>query len=319
MDCEPGDVENRVVGPVSLRQLDVPHGARWSSRCWLAGWVAAAALVGGFLCFEQLSIDAPMSPDRELTLQPAPRTPLDAPARRVLPGLAAEPLDKSPSESRRKTREERAELRKQRKEAARAKREARASEAQAKREAKRDAARERHAAAVEARRDKADARREARDAAREQHAAAAASRRDTADSQREARAAKREAAREQRAAAAQAKREEREARKEAARQQRELAKAGREAPASGNATSFGARAAASPPPKNAGILRINSRPWAQVFVDGRMVGYTPQRSIALASGEHAVELINPDFGMRKRLSVRVAKGQQVTRSELLED
>ena len=87
-------------------------------------------------------------------------------------------------------------------------------------------------------------------------------------------------------------------------------------------TSFGSGApavASAAPLGNAGSLRINSRPWAQVFIDGRMVGYTPQRDIRVHPGDHAVELINPEFAMRKRLHVRIAKGQQVTRSELLDE
>lgn len=68
-----------------------------------------------------------------------------------------------------------------------------------------------------------------------------------------------------------------------------------------------------------GILRINSLPWAQVFIDGRMVGYTPQRSIALPPGEHAVQFVNSELDMRKTFQVRIARGEQVTRRENLEE
>jgi serine/threonine-protein kinase len=76
---------------------------------------------------------------------------------------------------------------------------------------------------------------------------------------------------------------------------------------------------AAAPAGNGGILRINSLPWAQVFVDGQMVGYTPQRSIRVSPGEHDVRLVNPMFAMRKALHVKVGQGQQVTQSVILEE
>jgi hypothetical protein len=66
-------------------------------------------------------------------------------------------------------------------------------------------------------------------------------------------------------------------------------------------------------------LRINSRPWAQVFVDGRLVGTTPQLGIYLKPGAHQVRLVNPQFAMQKAFSVQVRAGESVTRSENLED
>lgn len=62
-----------------------------------------------------------------------------------------------------------------------------------------------------------------------------------------------------------------------------------------------------------GTLRINSRPWSKVIVDGRPVGNTPQMSLKVSAGRHEIELVNPKFGMRKRLSVRVGAGEVVTR------
>lgn len=62
-----------------------------------------------------------------------------------------------------------------------------------------------------------------------------------------------------------------------------------------------------------GLLRINSRPWAQVFVDGRMVGNTPQMGIQLAPGNHSVKLVNPQMGLQKTVSVSVKNGQTVTK------
>jgi serine/threonine protein kinase len=62
-----------------------------------------------------------------------------------------------------------------------------------------------------------------------------------------------------------------------------------------------------------GILRINSRPWSRVFVDGRLIGTTPQMKITLGAGLHTVTLVNPDFGLQKVLSVQIAPGETVTK------
>jgi hypothetical protein len=62
-----------------------------------------------------------------------------------------------------------------------------------------------------------------------------------------------------------------------------------------------------------GTLRINSRPWSVVTVDGRKVGNTPQTNLQLGAGTHTIRLHNPDFGLSKTLRVRVKSGQVVTK------
>jgi hypothetical protein len=62
-----------------------------------------------------------------------------------------------------------------------------------------------------------------------------------------------------------------------------------------------------------GVLRVNSRPWSQVFVDGRMVGNTPQLNIALAPGKHKIKLVNPQLGMSKNFDVAVQAGKATTK------
>ncbi len=75
-----------------------------------------------------------------------------------------------------------------------------------------------------------------------------------------------------------------------------------------------------PPPTAApGTLRINSRPWSQVFVDDRLIGNTPQLDISLPAGSHKVRLTNPEFGMSKVISLHVRAGETVTRVETLEE
>jgi hypothetical protein len=62
-----------------------------------------------------------------------------------------------------------------------------------------------------------------------------------------------------------------------------------------------------------GTLRINSRPWAQVFVDGRLVGNTPQPALQLNAGNHQIKLVNQPMGLTKSFSVSIKAGQMVTK------
>jgi hypothetical protein len=54
-----------------------------------------------------------------------------------------------------------------------------------------------------------------------------------------------------------------------------------------------------------GTLRVNSRPWSQISIDGKSYGTTPQMNIRLSAGRHRVVLVNPDFGIRKTLTVTI--------------
>jgi hypothetical protein len=72
-------------------------------------------------------------------------------------------------------------------------------------------------------------------------------------------------------------------------------------------------AAPKPSAGGTGILRINSRPWSQVVVDGRTIGNTPQMSITLEAGSHTVTLINSEFGYKKTIKVVVKAGEVVTK------
>jgi hypothetical protein len=66
-------------------------------------------------------------------------------------------------------------------------------------------------------------------------------------------------------------------------------------------------------------LRINSRPWSQVFVDGQLVGTTPLLGVSVTAGKHAVRLVNPEFDMAKTFTVNVAPGESLTRIEMLQN
>lgn len=62
-----------------------------------------------------------------------------------------------------------------------------------------------------------------------------------------------------------------------------------------------------------GKLRINSRPWSQVYVDGRLIGNTPRTDLVLSAGVHTVTLISPDFGYKRVLAVPIKRGETVTK------
>jgi hypothetical protein len=57
-----------------------------------------------------------------------------------------------------------------------------------------------------------------------------------------------------------------------------------------------------------GTLRVDVRPWADVFVNGRKVGRTPT-TVTLQEGRHAVKLVNREIGKAKRRNVRIRPGQ----------
>jgi len=70
---------------------------------------------------------------------------------------------------------------------------------------------------------------------------------------------------------------------------------------------------AAPAAGDGGALRVNSRPWSQVYVDGRLVGNTPLLNLPLRAGKHKVKLVNPDMGMSKQLTVQIDKGKATTK------
>lgn len=58
-----------------------------------------------------------------------------------------------------------------------------------------------------------------------------------------------------------------------------------------------------------GHLTVNARPWAEVEVDGRMVGRTPVRMLGLRPGRHRVVLSHPELG-RHTYTVIIRSGRQ---------
>ena len=52
-----------------------------------------------------------------------------------------------------------------------------------------------------------------------------------------------------------------------------------------------------------GTLQLNTRPWAEVYVDGEHVGHTPLRALTLPVGRHTLRLENAPMNMSKTVEV----------------
>jgi len=61
-----------------------------------------------------------------------------------------------------------------------------------------------------------------------------------------------------------------------------------------------------------GILRVSSRPWSIVTVDGKLIGNTPQMNLTLSAGTHRVQLSNPEFKIEKTVTVTIQPGKTET-------
>jgi serine/threonine-protein kinase len=67
------------------------------------------------------------------------------------------------------------------------------------------------------------------------------------------------------------------------------------------------------------FLRINSRPWSQVFIDGTLVGTTPKIDLRVSAGPHRVRLVNPELGLSKTFQVDASAGQTIAHVEHLDE
>ena len=77
----------------------------------------------------------------------------------------------------------------------------------------------------------------------------------------------------------------------------------------------------TPPPKKEvvasggpdGYLRLGSKPWTKVSIDGRDTGQTtPIGKLPLSAGTHKVTLINPQFQIRETFTVEIHAGETET-------
>jgi serine/threonine-protein kinase len=73
-------------------------------------------------------------------------------------------------------------------------------------------------------------------------------------------------------------------------------------------------AAAAPAPAAArvaprsGKIDVRVKPWAEVYLGGRMLGVTPMPPVELPAGPQTLTLVNPKLGARKSVHVRVPEG-----------
>ena len=69
------------------------------------------------------------------------------------------------------------------------------------------------------------------------------------------------------------------------------------------------RATAPPPERTVQASRatlwVKVAPWAQVFLDGKLLGMTPLEPLAVPPGHHSLILVNQDLGLRRRVDVQV--------------
>jgi hypothetical protein len=75
-----------------------------------------------------------------------------------------------------------------------------------------------------------------------------------------------------------------------------------------------APAVASKPSGGAeGFLRLGSKPWTNISVDGKDTGlHTPQTKIKLGAGSHRITLTNPQFNIKETFSVDIKPGETET-------
>lgn len=71
-----------------------------------------------------------------------------------------------------------------------------------------------------------------------------------------------------------------------------------------------------PRDRRSGWLTIDSKPYANIFVDGRDVGPTPVLRLALTPGPHRVRAVTED-GRQQRFRVTIQPGREASRRRLL--
>jgi serine/threonine protein kinase len=68
-----------------------------------------------------------------------------------------------------------------------------------------------------------------------------------------------------------------------------------------------------------GTLRVQTRPWSKVTIDGRPAGTTPLMNVPLSAGKHTLIFVNDDFGIKKTVKVQIEAGQVLTQVLTLTD
>lgn len=58
-----------------------------------------------------------------------------------------------------------------------------------------------------------------------------------------------------------------------------------------------------------GMVNVNAKPWARVYLDGREVGETPLRLEKVRAGKHVIRLVNPELATAKKIRIKVVHGK----------
>jgi hypothetical protein len=61
-----------------------------------------------------------------------------------------------------------------------------------------------------------------------------------------------------------------------------------------------------------GMLSVQTRPWAKVFIDNKFIRNTPLVNYPLKPGSYTVTVENPSFNIRRSFRVRITSGQTTT-------
>ncbi|MBW2276886.1 MAG: PEGA domain-containing protein, partial [Deltaproteobacteria bacterium] len=89
----------------------------------------------------------------------------------------------------------------------------------------------------------------------------------------------------------------------------------------GKSLKAGGKGTVAPPTvsKGTGRLNVNSKPWSQVFVDGKKVGSTPIAGLELKPGSHTVKLKVPLSGVVYSYKIAIKAGATTTLVKNLEN
>jgi serine/threonine protein kinase len=61
-----------------------------------------------------------------------------------------------------------------------------------------------------------------------------------------------------------------------------------------------------------GTLRINTKPWTKIYVDGSYKGNTPKTNLKIPAGRHRLRLVNKEFGISKSYTITIKPGRTKT-------
>jgi hypothetical protein len=61
---------------------------------------------------------------------------------------------------------------------------------------------------------------------------------------------------------------------------------------------------------------INATPWGSLYVDGRLVGNTPQVNLPLEPGTHTLRIVRDGFAPWER-EIRIAAGETVRITDIV--